>query len=361
MITYLVCPLEDFQIENASRTCRIFRIREVIPDRSMVDLYSTGYVFPLRAVKDHMTRTLGPRGDSPEVSLPRRGLMGKVHLSNKIPRKTTVVKDLPDSQTEPEDYGSGARRRRANTTRPFGFPTQDWSQFAKAQREEILEHIPSQAASSSGGPQVEPTPENTLVSIPAVSVNSPVVTTVGGVHAEMRSRQTEQQPNNEETSDAVACQKVKAAERTIGTIIKPVIKKTDYVKRNIVEFCCGENFQIDQNKYQRDGCLVTRLTLEDDVTTNQGFYKATEAARFENCLLWASIPCTGGSPWQNNNVKKPGGLETIKKHNWLFNKIRTSFKIVANERRKHGGRIAIEWPKGCEYWHAKHVKQYTYS
>ena len=69
--------------------------------------------------------------------------------------------------------------------------------------------------------------------VPAVSANATVVTTVGGIHAKMRPRQTKQQPNNEETSDAVACQKVKAAERTIGTIIKPAIKKTDYVKRNI--------------------------------------------------------------------------------------------------------------------------------
>ena len=33
---------------------------------------------------------------------------------------------------------------------------------------------------------------------------------------------------------------------------------------------------------------------------------------------------------------------------------------MANECRKHGGRIAIEWPKGCEYWRTKHVKQYIY-
>ena len=33
---YLVCPLEDFQIENATKTCRVFRIREIIPDCGMV-------------------------------------------------------------------------------------------------------------------------------------------------------------------------------------------------------------------------------------------------------------------------------------------------------------------------------------
>ena len=163
------------------------------------------YIFPLRAVKDQMTRTTGPHGDSTEVSFPRRGSMGKVHLFNEIPRKTTVVKDLPDSQIEPGDYGSGVRRRRANTTRPFGFPTQDWRIITKAQREEILE-VPSQGASSSSGFQIEPIPENPLVSVPAVSANSPFVTTVGGVYATMPSMQTKQQSNNEETSDAVACQ-----------------------------------------------------------------------------------------------------------------------------------------------------------
>ena len=206
-----------------------------------------------------MTRTPGPHGDFIEVSFPHRGSMGKVHLCKKIHRKTSVVKDLPDSQTEPEDYGSGARRRRANTTCPIGFLAQDWRKLTKAGREEILEHVPSQAAFSSSGPEIEPIPENSLVSVPAVSAHSPVVATVGGVHAKMRSRQTQQQSNNEEASDAVACQKVKAAEHTVGNIIKLAIKKTDNVKRNIDEFCCGENSKFCQSKCQRDGCLVTRL------------------------------------------------------------------------------------------------------
>ena len=137
----------------------------------------------------------------------------------------------------------------------------------------------------------------------------------GGVRAKMRSRQTEQQSNNNE-SQAVACQKVKAAERTIGTILKPAIKKTDNVKRDIVEFCCGGNSKIGQSKYQRDDCTVTRFTLEDDVTTDQGLYKAFEAVRYENCLLRASIPCTGGSPWQNINAKRPGGFEKVKEHKY---------------------------------------------
>ena len=68
---------------------RIFRIREVIPDCSGVDSFSTGYTFPLRAVTDNLTRTLSPHGNSTEISFPRRGSMGKKHLSNKILKRTT--------------------------------------------------------------------------------------------------------------------------------------------------------------------------------------------------------------------------------------------------------------------------------
>lgn len=60
--------------------------------------------------------------------------------------------------------------------------TADWRNLTKAQREEILKHVPSQAASSSSGPQIVPIPSSPVVSAPAVSANSPVVTTVGGVH-----------------------------------------------------------------------------------------------------------------------------------------------------------------------------------
>ena len=109
----------------------------------------------------------------------------------------------------------------------------------------------------------------------------------------MHSRQDKQPSTNKETSDAVTCPNTKSAECRIGTIIKPEFKKAGYVKRNIVEFCCGGNSKIGQSKYQRDGCSVTRLTLEDDVATNEGLYKAIEAVRSDSCLLWALIPCTG--------------------------------------------------------------------
>ena len=148
----------------------------------------------------------------------------------------------------------------------------------------------------------------------------------------------------------------------IGTIIKPAIKKTDYVKRNIVEFCCRENPKIGKSKYQRDGCSVTRFTLEDDVITNQGLYKSIEAVAVGLIIAFCGhqfhAPVDRAGKIRINS-KTPGGPERIKEHKRLFDKVWISLKNVAKERHKHGGRIAIEWPKGREYWRTKHVKQYT--
>ena len=335
---YLVCPLEDFQIENATHTCRIFRIREVILD------FSRGYIFPLRAVKDHLTRTLGPHGDSTEVSIPRRCSMGGFICLLRCPKEQvwsrtcqihrslkTLVPELDVVEPTPHVLSISIHM--------FG--------------ESLLRHSVRRSLDMSlrkPRPHPADTRLNQVQSAPwfqyqlYVSDNSPIVTTVGGVHAKMRSRQTEQQPNNEETSDAVSCQKETAAERTIETITKPAIKKTGYVKRNIVEFCCGENSKIGQSKYQPDGCSVTRHTLEDEVTTNQGLYKAIEAATSDNCLLWASIPCTGGSPWQNTNAQKPGGPEKIKGTQNIVQQymdlIQTCGKRISQTRRSHSHSMA---------------------
>ena len=73
---------------------------------------------------------------------------------------------------------------------------------------------------------------------------------------------------------------MKATEHTIGTIIKPAIKKTGYVKRNIVEFSCGKfpnwSEQVPKGMEVQSSDL---RTFKDDVITNQGLYKAVEAVR----------------------------------------------------------------------------------
>ena len=96
-----------------------------------------------------------------------------------------------------------------------------------------------------------------------------------------------------------------------------------------MEFCCTANSRLGDLKYQHDGCVVTRLTKQDDVTTPKGFNLAKRAVKSENCLLWASMPCTGGSPFQNLNRHKPGGDARLAKHRAEFARIFKSFRSVA--------------------------------
>ena len=68
-------------------------------------------------------------------------------------------------------------------------------------------------------------------------------------------------------------------------------------------------------KHEEYGCTVTRLTLNDDLTTEAGFARGEKAVRDNpGSLLWGSIPCTGGSPWQSINGKTPVGRKRVKRY-----------------------------------------------
>ena len=72
-----------------------------------------------------------------------------------------------------------------------------------------------------------------------------------------------------------------------------------------MEFCCGRNSRLGRPYPWNEGCEVIRLTLDDDVTTPAGRKKAVASVSTRELpvLLWVSIPCTGGSPWQRKNKK----------------------------------------------------------
>ena len=66
--------------------------------------------------------------------------------------------------------------------------------------------------------------------------------------------------------------------------------------RRLVEFCCEENSVLGQPDIAED-CEVIRLTIENDLRTKEGLEMALKAVDTDlPCLLWASIPCDGGSP-----------------------------------------------------------------
>ena len=102
---------------------------------------------------------------------------------------------------------------------------------------------------------------------------------------------------------------------------------------------------------------VVRITEKDDATTQQGLDKAMKAITGENTLLWISIPCTGGCSWQNVNEVRWNCASLIRRHWKLLRRIWANTIILMAAIRKSGGKIAIEWPDGCKYWHWKEVAE----
>jgi hypothetical protein len=143
----------------------------------------------------------------------------------------------------------------------------------------------------------------------------------------------------------------------------------DTINRAIIEFCCGEDSKMGQMTRHSKGCEVVRLTKRHDLTTESGVeFALTEIKRLEkslgtdkcNILLWVSIPCTGGSSWQNYNKQFPHARELIEEHFKIFHKLWKSLEIVAKAIDDIGGKIAIEWPRGCSYWHLPKVEKFAY-
>ena len=79
-------------------------------------------------------------------------------------------------------------------------------------------------------------------------------------------------------------------------------------KSKTVEFCTNDDSLIGSRCPK--STEVVKLTINDDVTTPGGSAKAREAVSDDSyyTLLWAAIPCTGGSPWQHVNLARCGRL-----------------------------------------------------
>ena len=116
--------------------------------------------------------------------------------------------------------------------------------------------------------------------------------------------------------------------------------------RRLVVFCCEDNSVLGRPEIAED-CEVIRLTLENDLRTKAGLEAALDAVNTElPCLLWASIPCDGGTPfhylskdWDTDEFQ-----EKLNKKRADAKKMWYNFVKVARKNRDNGGRCAIEWP-----------------
>ena len=86
-------------------------------------------------------------------------------------------------------------------------------------------------------------------------------------------------------------------------------------KRTLVEFCCSEQSMLGQLcEHEFPDCKCIRITENDDATSAGGMAKARSGNTRAPALLWGSLPCTGGSLWQNINSRKPGGMVRLRRH-----------------------------------------------
>ena len=130
-------------------------------------------------------------------------------------------------------------------------------------------------------------------------------------------------------------------------------------KRLIVELCTSDSSRIGARTLHSKDCEVVRVTIKDDLTTERGVRKALDAIREfpgYDILVWVSIPCTGGSPWQRINVaKSERARRLVEQHYALFRVLWKNSMRVVHEVVRKGGYVAIEWPKSCAYWREPEV------
>ena len=97
------------------------------------------------------------------------------------------------------------------------------------------------------------------------------------------------------------------------------------------------------------------------MTTKAGLAKALAAVSEPGIpvLLFGALPCVGGSAYQRLNWHQgPPTRAKVRAHWAEFAKLWRHYVLVAEACRRNGGRLALEWPRGCSYWRESKVKSF---
>ena len=104
--------------------------------------------------------------------------------------------------------------------------------------------------------------------------------------------------------------------------------------RMLIEFCCSDDLKLSTQRNSSQDCHCIRVTEKDDGTTNSCRQRlASQVQDFRNdfhdgtLILYASLPCVGGSPWGNVNGLTVEGQERIKEQQKQLTKL---FKSLSN-------------------------------
>jgi len=130
--------------------------------------------------------------------------------------------------------------------------------------------------------------------------------------------------------------------------------------RSITELCAGATSVIGMHTPESSDCNITRITIDDDILTPEGFNKAWCSITGPTHLLYSSSPCKGGSPYTYINWSR-GNRETRQKILLVRYEFRRMFRRIVHlslRARAVGARIAMEWPAACIYWRLHIVRSF---
>jgi hypothetical protein len=122
--------------------------------------------------------------------------------------------------------------------------------------------------------------------------------------------------------------------------------------RNIVEVCCGDDSVLCRATRSSKGCHATRITREIDFLTQAGVDAVFKATIGPRTVIWLSMPCIGGCPWQYVNIVRggPAAARRIKGYWSLFAAMwKNAMKVIAFAYSVNAT-VVIEWPRQCRYW-----------
>ncbi len=152
--------------------------------------------------------------------------------------------------------------------------------------------------------------------------------------------------------------------------VAPAVAPTGLSTHNrmIMEYCCSANSLLGRHTDASATCCRKRYTETEDMRKTSGLKIALSDSRHwrgnGNVLLWSSIPCTGGSPWQYVNEARhlrTGDKEALEKLENLrseFALFWKNFEVLAEEVIRRKGFVAIEWPSACSYWKDPRVRMF---
>ena len=135
--------------------------------------------------------------------------------------------------------------------------------------------------------------------------------------------------------------------------------------RMLIEFCCSDDSKLSTQRKSSQDCHCIRVTEKEDGTTNSCRQRlASQVQDFRNdfhdgtLILYASLPCVGGSPWGNVNGLTVEGQERIKEQQKQFTKLFKSFFKLVDEVYDERTLIAFELSKNCKYWRWPMVRKF---